>query len=124
MKKTLAFIAGISLLTMFVAVGFSLSCDIDGGADAKYDSLTVDRDTVPVNDTVTLTAYVSGPEKNVAEYWWDADAGEFIPRDEDTNVVRWIAPDTIGIYDIECTVTLNVPNYIAKSVSVTVIKEE
>lgn len=123
MKRLGFLICGIIIAGF--AMMFALSgCELDGGPDASYDSLTVDRDTVMIKDTVEATAHVSGEEKDEVQYSWDADAGEFIDEYPESRMEQWVAPDSSGIYQIKCTVTLGVPNYITKTAEVVVIEEE
>jgi hypothetical protein len=126
MKKDLLLIPVITLVLMFVALGLFSGCTDGGGADADYDSLTVDKDTVFPKDTATVTAHVSGPEANKVTYDWAAPDGGTVVGDTHWSVsqVLWIAPDTGGTFEIRCNVSRGEPDWQEKSVNITVIEEE
>ncbi len=122
MKKSLILIPAITFVVMFVSVVFFTGCTDGKGADATFDSLSVDKDTVGFGDTVTITIYMSGSETDKVSYDWDADEGEII-AEKDAQTAKWIAPDTTGTYEIRCNYSLGVPHSAEESVNVIVIEE-
>ncbi|MCP4130732.1 MAG: hypothetical protein GY754_07100 [bacterium] len=66
-------------------------------------SLTADNNPVLVENTVTLTVAAADQESDSFSYEWSCASGSF--ENSDTAAVRWTAPDTAGIYQINVTVT-------------------
>jgi hypothetical protein len=122
MKKSLIFIPAITLAVMFASVGFFTGCTDGKGADATFDSLSVDKDTVGFADTVTVTIHMSGTETDKVSYDWSADEGEVI-AEKDAQTAKWIAPETTGVFQIKCFYSLGVPHDAEELVNVTVIEE-
>lgn len=123
MKKALIAIPAAVVTVILLSASI---CDLDPRADANFDSLRIDMDTVAFADTATITAFVSGPDAENVGYEWDASDGGTIVGDihYSVNEVLWIAPDSIGDYEIHCIVCFNEPNYEDSSVTATVVAPE
>lgn len=97
---------------------YSISCKVEdgnGGQDIEstnvlvmstnnppnITSLSVDPDTILVNEISTLTCIANDPDNDILIYNWQATAGTI---NGSGAIVTWNAPDSSGSYTIKCSV--------------------
>ena len=95
----------IALLgTAFIFGG--CSDDDDSPTDPQNDFPTVQGVTITpdaaifADDTVTLQAISTDPDKDELRYTWSKDAGAFNPVEAVGESINWTAPSTRGIYEV------------------------
>ena len=66
-------------------------------------TLVADSDTLPVNESTTITCYASDPDGDSLTYDWSSQDGGTISGSGST--ITWTAPSTQGSYPVNCTVS-------------------
>ena len=63
--------------------------------------LTADQDSVELNGSCELSCEASDPDDDNLTYSWEASSGDINGSGAD---VTWVAPNSVGVYTISCTV--------------------
>lgn len=96
----------ISVLALIFSFGL-LSCGVVeklANKDPMIKSVTAFPSQIGTQDTTTLTVVAEDPDDDLMSFRWnDNSIGTFISHTEEE--VKWIAPNSSGIYTIEVKVT-------------------
>lgn len=75
---------------------------IQGNSSPQINSLTADFDSIKTNDSVGLNCSATDSDGDPITYSWSVDVGTISGSG---NSVSWIATDSLGTFEINCTVS-------------------